>query len=108
MLYELRVYHCVPGPASGSVEAVRHDHLERIWQRHGIEQAGFWTVGDRRFEPDSLLFPQMGVARGPRKEVDRLPGRSGMDQRSAPRPRRTARSSPASKTRSCSRPVSHQ
>ncbi|HEX4617362.1 MAG TPA: NIPSNAP family protein, partial [Stellaceae bacterium] len=42
MLYELRVYHCVPGRLPDLLK--RFDTITtRIWQRHGIEQAGFWT-----------------------------------------------------------------
>jgi hypothetical protein len=43
MLYELRVYHCIPGRLPDLLK--RFDTITtRIWQRHGIEQAGFWTV----------------------------------------------------------------
>lgn len=43
MLYELRVYHCVPGRLPDLLK--RFETITtRIWQRHGIEQAGFWTV----------------------------------------------------------------
>jgi hypothetical protein len=43
MLYELRIYHCVPGRLPDLLK--RFDTITtRIWQRHGIEQAGFWTV----------------------------------------------------------------
>ncbi len=44
MLYELRVYHCVPGRLPDLLK--RFDTITLgIWKRHGIEQAGFWTVG---------------------------------------------------------------
>ena len=44
MLYELRVYHCVPGRLPDLLK--RFDTITLgIWRRHGIEQAGFWTVG---------------------------------------------------------------
>lgn len=43
MLHELRVYHCAPG----KLEAL-HRRFETItlpmWEKHGIRQAGFWTV----------------------------------------------------------------
>lgn len=43
MLYELRVYHCVPGRLPDLLK--RFETITtRIWQGHGIEQAGFWTV----------------------------------------------------------------
>src|SRR2546430_6805385 len=47
MLYELRVYHCVPGRLP--VLLKRFDTITLgIWKRHGVEQAGFWTtaIGD--------------------------------------------------------------
>src|SRR5438270_13206010 len=47
MIYELRVYHAVPGRLPDLLK--RFDSITlKIWQRHGIEQAGFWTtlVGD--------------------------------------------------------------
>jgi NIPSNAP len=44
MLYELRVYHCVPGRLPDLLK--RFDTITLgIWKRHGIEQAGFWTTG---------------------------------------------------------------
>ena len=43
MLYELRVYHCVPGRLPDLLK--RFDTITlNIWKRHGIEQAGFWTT----------------------------------------------------------------
>ena len=47
MLYELRIYHCVPGRLPDLLK--RFDTITLgIWQRHGIQQAGFWTtaIGD--------------------------------------------------------------
>jgi hypothetical protein len=43
MIYELRVYHAVPGRLPDLLK--RFDTITlKIWQRHGIEQAGFWTT----------------------------------------------------------------
>ena len=43
MIYELRVYHCVPGRLPDLLK--RFDTITlKIWERHGIQQAGFWTV----------------------------------------------------------------
>jgi hypothetical protein len=43
MLYELRIYHCPPGRLPDLLR--RFDTITLgIWQRHGIEQAGFWTT----------------------------------------------------------------
>jgi NIPSNAP len=43
MIYELRVYHCMPSRLPALLK--RFDTITLgIWQRHGIRQAGFWTV----------------------------------------------------------------
>jgi len=43
MLYELRVYHCVPGRLPDLLK--RFDTITlKLWEKHGIRQAGFWTV----------------------------------------------------------------
>ena len=43
MIYELRVYHCVPGRLPDLLK--RFDTITlNIWKKYGIEQAGFWTV----------------------------------------------------------------
>lgn len=43
MIYELRVYHCVPGRLPALLKRF-NDITLAIWARHGIRQAGFWTV----------------------------------------------------------------
>ena len=43
MIYELRVYHCVPGRMPNLLK--RFDTITlKLWDKHGIKQAGFWTV----------------------------------------------------------------
>jgi len=43
MIYELRVYHCVPGRLPDLIK--RFDTLTLpLWKKHGIQQAGFWTT----------------------------------------------------------------
>ena len=43
MIYELRVYHCVPGRLPALLK--RFDTITlALWERHGIRQAGFWTT----------------------------------------------------------------
>lgn len=43
MIYELRVYECVPGRLPALMKRFETITL-KIWERHGIKQAGFWTV----------------------------------------------------------------
>ena len=43
MIYELRVYHCMPGRLPDLIK--RFDTITlKLWEKHGIRQAGFWTV----------------------------------------------------------------
>src|SRR5487761_540327 len=43
MIYELRIYRCVPNRLPALLKRFETITL-RIWQKHGIRQAGFWTV----------------------------------------------------------------
>jgi hypothetical protein len=43
MIYELRTYRCVPGRQSALLSRFKDETL-RIWEKHGIRQAGFWTT----------------------------------------------------------------
>jgi len=47
MIYEMRVYDCMPGRLPALLKRFETATLG-IWARHGIRQAGFWTtvVGD--------------------------------------------------------------
>jgi hypothetical protein len=47
MIYELRVYTCLPGRLPALLKRFETQTL-KIWERHGIKQAGFWTtlIGD--------------------------------------------------------------
>ena len=43
MIYELRVYHCLSGRLPDLLK--RFDTITlKLWEKHGIRQAGFWTV----------------------------------------------------------------
>jgi len=43
MIYELRVYHCLPGRLPALLKRFEGATLA-LWAKHGIRQAGFWTV----------------------------------------------------------------
>ena len=43
MLYEQRIYHAMPGRLPDLLRRFEQITLG-IWERHGIRQAGFWTV----------------------------------------------------------------
>ncbi len=43
MIHELRIYHCVSGRLPALLK--RFDTITlKLWEKHGIRQAGFWTV----------------------------------------------------------------
>ncbi|MDB5590013.1 NIPSNAP family protein [Enterovirga sp.] len=43
MVYELRIYRCLPGRLPALTKRFETITLP-LWERHGIRQAGFWTT----------------------------------------------------------------
>jgi hypothetical protein len=43
MIFELRVYRCLPNRLPALLNRFAN-HTLKIWERHGIRQAGFWTT----------------------------------------------------------------
>jgi hypothetical protein len=43
MIYELRIYRCIPGRMPALLERFETTVLN-IWKKYGIRQAGFWTT----------------------------------------------------------------
>lgn len=56
MLHELRVYRCVPGRLPALLKRFETITL-KLWDKHGIRQAGFWTtvIGDNNQDLHYLL-----------------------------------------------------
>jgi hypothetical protein len=56
VIYEMRVYRCLPNRLPNLLRRF-NDHTLKIWERHGIRQAGFWTtlVGESNNELTYLL-----------------------------------------------------
>ncbi|MBM3545559.1 MAG: NIPSNAP family protein [Alphaproteobacteria bacterium] len=56
MIHELRVYTCLPGRLPALLKRFETKTL-KIWEKHGIRQAGFWTVlvGDSNLVLNYLL-----------------------------------------------------
>jgi len=56
MIYELRVYRCLPGRLPALLNRFAKTTLP-LWEKHGIRQAGFWTtaVGESNNELTYLL-----------------------------------------------------
>jgi hypothetical protein len=57
MIYELRVYHTVPGRLPALVQ--RFDTVTcRLFEKHGIKQVGFWTVAIGESNTDLVYMLQ--------------------------------------------------
>ena len=94
MIYELRIYHAVPGRLPALLARFQNRTLP-IWEKHGIRQAGFWTtlIGESNQQLtymlawDSLAVPQdqhhRHVGRDQRRDRERRPTRSKHQQRVA-------------------------
>ena len=56
MIHELRIYRCVPGRLPALLNRFETITL-KIWARHGIRQAGFWTtvIGESNLDLHYLL-----------------------------------------------------
>ena len=102
MIYELRIYHCVTGRLPALLKRFENTTLE-LWKRHGIRQAGFWTVmvGPGGNQDLHYLLAWESLAEREQSGTSSRPIRNGSP--SAPRASGTGRSSPRSTTCSCSR-----
>ena len=43
MIYEYRIYRCLPGRLPALLKRFEN-HTVKIWEKHGIKQAGFFTT----------------------------------------------------------------
>ena len=63
MIYELRIYRCVPGRKPALLSRFENETL-RIWEKHGIRQAGFWTTligkSSQEITDDRIARPYTG------------------------------------------------
>jgi hypothetical protein len=61
MIHELRIYHCAPGRLPALLKRFAEITLP-LWDRHGIRQAGFWTIeiGDSNHDLYYLLAWESG------------------------------------------------
>src|SRR5499427_8511383 len=102
MIYELRIYHCVTGRLPALLKRFETTTLE-LWKRHGIRQAGFWTVlvGDGGNQDLHYLLAWESLAEREAKWNKFMSIRNGWQN--APKASAMDRSSPRSRTCSCSR-----
>jgi hypothetical protein len=57
MIYELRVYHCLPGRLPALLKRFETVTI-RLFERHGIKQLGFWTVAVGESNQDLVYILQ--------------------------------------------------
>ena len=64
MIYEMRVYRCLPGRLPALLKRFETVTL-KVWAKHGIRQAGFWTtligesnLGATRVPARAILGPR--------------------------------------------------
>lgn len=55
MIYELRIYQAMPGRLPALLARFQN-HTLRIWEKHGIRQAGFWTTLIGESESNQLTY----------------------------------------------------
>ena len=55
MIYELRVFHCVPGRLPALLKRFENDTL-LLFAKHGVRQVGFWTVAIGESSNDLFLI----------------------------------------------------
>ena len=79
MIYEQRIYTCIPGRLPVLLKRFEEQTL-KIWDKHGIKQAGFWTVlvGDGSQDLHYLLA--WTFARRARADMECISSRSGLAQ----------------------------
>ena len=101
MIYELRIYQCIPGRLPALLKRFE-DHTLKLWDKHGIRQAGFWTVlvGDGNNDLHYLLAWE---SLAERERVWGIFSLTRRGSRRATTARRTGRSSPTSRARSSGR-----
>ncbi|HVA68589.1 MAG TPA: NIPSNAP family protein [Candidatus Binataceae bacterium] len=57
MIYELRVYHCMPGRLPALLKRFETVTV-RLFEKHGIRQTGFWTVAIGESNQDLVYMLQ--------------------------------------------------
>ena len=107
MIYETRVYRCLPGRLPALLKRFETTTL-KLWEKHGIRQVGFFTtlVGESNQELTYLLAWESLAERD--KKWTALSDRSGLDCRPGRRPRKMVRSSATSSISCWCRPPSRR
>jgi heme-degrading monooxygenase HmoA len=57
MIYELRVYHCMPGKLQALVQRFQNVTVH-LFEKHGIQQVGYWTTAIGESSQDFVYMLQ--------------------------------------------------
>ena len=55
MVYELRIYHAVPGKIENLVARFR-DHTMKLFADHGIKSVAYWTALDEPVKSSTFFY----------------------------------------------------
>lgn len=55
MVYELRIYHAVPGKLENLVARFR-DHTMKLFSDHGIKSVAYWTALDEPVKSSTFFY----------------------------------------------------
>jgi NIPSNAP len=102
MIYEQRIYRCIPGRLPALLKRFENETL-KIWEKHGIRQAGFWTVlvGDGSHDLHYMLAWDSLADRETKWNAFQA---DPVWHKAVTTARGTGRSSPISRAHSCGRP----
>jgi hypothetical protein len=80
MVYELRIYHVIPGKMENLVARLR-DHTMKLFADYGIKSVAYWTALDERVKSSTSLHSGASERGSGGSELEGLPGRSGVEER---------------------------
>lgn len=63
-VYELRVYHAMPGKLGDIVKRFKDD-TRRVFNKHGIESVGYWVPQDSPAKENTLIY----IVKHPNREA---------------------------------------
>jgi hypothetical protein len=54
-VFEMRTYYCYPGKLDALKTRFR-DHTTRIFEKHGMQNIGYWTFEDEPLKDNTLIY----------------------------------------------------
>ena len=80
-VYELRIYHVMPGKIEDLVARFR-DHTMKLFANHGIKSVAYWRALDEPVKSSTFFYILEHPSRGSGgSKLENFPGRSSMEGR---------------------------